>query len=146
VSLSGTVTLPPRDRPLNTRSASSLLSASVEGFFGVAVETQVRIQCRHVVDLVCWLLKESSSGKSVRSGSVLSIAFPVELISNQLQVAALFPEFHFDRPYFDAPKPGRRPPGSNLNSFVEIPCVDQEEATQLFLCLGKRSVCHRNLA
>src|SRR5262245_61805430 len=51
-------------------------------------------------------------------------------------------EIH-DRPYLDAPQLRQRTVGRDLDRLVEVPRIDEDEATQLLLGLGEGTIRHR---
>ena len=63
-----------------------------------------------------------------------------------LSVASVLPEHVFDRTHLDAPETRGGPPGCQVDRFVHIFCLDQEDPAELFLRLGIRAIEHRPCA
>src|SRR5512134_3553583 len=61
-------------------------------------------------------------------------------------VAAVHPQFVFNRPHFDASDPGGRPVRGNPDGLVEVARLDEEEPANLFLGFREGSVRDRHLA
>src|SRR5262245_63423069 len=61
-------------------------------------------------------------------------------------VAPLLPELLLDGSNYDAPEPRRRPPRRQLDRFVPVARLDQEEATQVLLRLGEWPIDHGQLS